>query len=321
MIQKKLKKIHQLTRKSTGVLYTEDKKHTNMNAEARRLRLASRPKKPPLDFHIALHLDKIDLVKLLLDRDAIDIDLREDDWSGGRTPLQIAVLHGYSKLVDFLLECGASVTSCDPSGMSILCIAASSRKASSQVQIVSTLIRHGADITKTGALGRTPLHMAVLASSANVVELLLKHGADITAVDEDGQTALHCAAWRTRGNTAVKNNIVRMLLSHGTTITAKLDLIFTPAYDSDPDFDSDDEEMGLLAEFLADDERADIISNATMGLIKQKVALDKAKAAQKEAARKSKLVAVSMGLHARLGEKSALMQLSPEMMEMVGRFV
>ncbi|MGI5922957.1 MAG: ankyrin repeat domain-containing protein [Lentisphaeria bacterium] len=53
----------------------------------------------------------------------------------------------------------------------------------------------GADVNIPGRLRRsTPLHLAAGVAGLNVVKTLVKHGADVLAVNYDGQTILHAAA-------------------------------------------------------------------------------------------------------------------------------
>jgi ankyrin repeat protein len=61
-------------------------------------------------------------------------------------------------------------------------------------EVVDWLSQEGADPNKRDYTGRTPLHLAVISSTAEVVRTLVAHGARLTARLADGMTALHLAA-------------------------------------------------------------------------------------------------------------------------------
>ncbi|XP_048251181.1 uncharacterized protein LOC125379161 isoform X2 [Haliotis rufescens] len=57
---------------------------------------------------------------------------------------------------------------------------------------IESLIRHGADVNKVDAGGKTALHSACKDHrDFHVIELLVRNGTDVNAVDADGNTALH----------------------------------------------------------------------------------------------------------------------------------
>ena len=75
---------------------------------------------------------------------------------------------------------------------------------SGHVEVVATLMQHGADVQATIVRGNTPLHHA---RTAAVVTRLLEAGADLEAKDqkEKGSTALHYAA--IHGNEATQQTL------------------------------------------------------------------------------------------------------------------
>ena len=61
--------------------------------------------------------------------------------------------------------------------------------------------QEGVDINRRDYTGRTPLHLAAMASDVKIVKCLIDHGARLIARLVDGRTALHIAA--ARGDTAM----------------------------------------------------------------------------------------------------------------------
>jgi ankyrin repeat protein len=76
------------------------------------------------------------------------------------------------------------------------------------IQAVEECLQQGnIDPNHRDCTGRTPLHLACIASSPAIVRSLIKAGAHITPLTKDGHTALHLAS--KRGNV----EIIRILLS------------------------------------------------------------------------------------------------------------
>jgi len=138
--------------------------------------------------------------------------------SDGTTPLHIAARERHAGCVDLL--CAAArrdaINALDKSRLTPLHCAVNS----SAVDVVRTLLRHGADPNMVDRDGLAPLHYAAAAthppvfSHSSVIDLLITDGADVSIRDNQCRTPLHLAA-------AVGNaSLVRLLLSVGADIDA-----------------------------------------------------------------------------------------------------
>ena len=76
------------------------------------------------------------------------------------------------------------------------------------LDVVQTLLQHGANVATMTKRGYTSLHEASYAGHLEVVQTLLKHGANVATMNKDGKTSLHYACWQ--GHAAV----VQTLLQH-----------------------------------------------------------------------------------------------------------
>ncbi|HMP88898.1 MAG TPA: ankyrin repeat domain-containing protein [Kiritimatiellia bacterium] len=138
---------------------------------------------------IAAENGHADIIRFLAARGA-DIDAGDDI---GRTPLIGAAARNHLEAVHSLIELGADVqrrtkNSHDALYYSIL-------KASPD--IIDLLIQHGANATNTyGVIKWTALHSAAWDNRIDLVDTLLKHGADIEAGEISGQRPLILAARR-----------------------------------------------------------------------------------------------------------------------------
>ncbi|KFY02415.1 hypothetical protein V490_00500, partial [Pseudogymnoascus sp. VKM F-3557] len=108
---------------------------------------------------------------------------------GRGTALQAAVYRGHSDIVALLIENGANVNSTGGFG-SVLAAAA----AGGQSGIMATLLAHGAKINSPENGREGELHKAVRSGNLEVVTLLLEHGADINQQCGISGTALNLAS-------------------------------------------------------------------------------------------------------------------------------
>jgi ankyrin repeat protein len=150
--------------------------------------------------HIAILLNRSDLVQLLLDHGA---DAREARSLG---PLDLAE----RPVADLLVAHGARV----PNGLlARSCRADVSRNA---LHRVGVLLAYGAAVDARSREGLTPLHYAARSGKLSLVRLLLDHGADAAATDPDGLTPLeHLAKSRAKVEPAVAAAIREFLTGGG----------------------------------------------------------------------------------------------------------
>ena len=149
--------------------------------------------------HVASRSGHEDVVALLLSICSVNALDNESC-----TALHHAAVKGHLNVVKLLLAVhGVTVDAVSESYQTPLMLAA----ASGEEEIVTLLLRMGANCELKDWHNVTPLSMAVRSGHANVVKLLLKLNVDVNAVEDTGASALHFAASRGEGV------IARMLLS------------------------------------------------------------------------------------------------------------
>ena len=96
---------------------------------------------------------------------------------------------------------------------------------SSNPEVITVLMKGGADVNAKGVGGFTPLHFAALANgTAGITSALLAAGADVNARLDGGDTPLHMAA-----STKQKNpDVILILLSAGAEANIKNEIGETP---------------------------------------------------------------------------------------------
>eukprot|EP00522_Entomoneis_paludosa_P016575 CAMPEP_0172452406 /NCGR_PEP_ID=MMETSP1065-20121228/10080_1 /TAXON_ID=265537 /ORGANISM="Amphiprora paludosa, Strain CCMP125" /LENGTH=592 /DNA_ID=CAMNT_0013204459 /DNA_START=54 /DNA_END=1829 /DNA_ORIENTATION=+ len=167
--------------------------------------------------HYAVEMRQEDLVSLLI---LHGVDVNSESYFG-ETPLHIAAafrdMVGMNILM-ILLDSGANVNrAAEYNGMTALHIA-------STVEVISALLRSGADVSTQDRHGLTALHVAVKRGDIAAIKLLLEHGADTEAENTLGYTSLHTAA--ERGNP----NVVSILLNEGSNVRAFSAYRMTPLH-------------------------------------------------------------------------------------------
>jgi ankyrin repeat protein len=119
----------------------------------------------------------------------------------------LAATKGHLGVLETLLDLGVPVDQINPLGSTALHAAA----VTPQLEAATLLLARGADPTRPGAGGLTPLHATAFNTQrgGEMAALLIDHGADIDARNKHRATALLLAAQQ--GNVSV----IRTLLERG----------------------------------------------------------------------------------------------------------
>ncbi|TMW65190.1 hypothetical protein Poli38472_009357 [Pythium oligandrum] len=139
---------------------------------------------------------------------------------GTRNPLHVAAEEGVAAIVDVLLtDERVDINAQTASGSTALMLATRKRRMELQYgydgprNVVSSLLRRGADLSLQDVQGRTALHHAACSEYLEVVSLLLGKGADPNTQDTRGATPLHAVAQKEM--TQRLYPVLDLLLSHG----------------------------------------------------------------------------------------------------------
>ena len=126
-----------------------------------------------------------------------------------RTPLDVARIRGYGRIVDAFLIDRANIKFVDRNGMGALHRAA----ASGNFDAVKALLAHKvADVNARDSHGATPIHYAAACGNEALINELVKSGAQVGLIDNRGMTALYKAA--ANGHEAV----VKLLIDRGANV-------------------------------------------------------------------------------------------------------
>lgn len=132
--------------------------------------------------------------------------------SDGTTALHWAVHHGDAELVTALIRRGADVRRANDYGATPMSEAA----VTADEPILRALLKAGADVESRNAEGQTALMVVARTDHVDAAKLLLRKGADVDAKERwRGQTALMWAAEQ------AQPEMVRLLLAHGADPDAR----------------------------------------------------------------------------------------------------
>lgn len=134
--------------------------------------------------------------------------------AAGLTPLHLAV--DSEEIVTELIKAGAEVDAKDHQGNTPL---HSSVWIEHNSKILKILINHGADVDCKNLRGETPLHCAAESSNRETIEYLLSRGAQVNARDRLGRTPLHVVARLNDGVSHLEE--AEVLLRYGADVGAK----------------------------------------------------------------------------------------------------
>ena len=135
-----------------------------------------------------------------------------DTSSEETNPFHDACERGDLEAVEMCIRKGADVNMGDPKRANTKPLHIASRGGS--VDVVGMLLAKGADVNCRGAWELTPLMYASVFDQPEIVSLLLKEGADAGLVDVKGKTALdHAVGEKNMGVVAVLNKYRRTTTS------------------------------------------------------------------------------------------------------------
>lgn len=122
---------------------------------------------------------------------AENCELINETTCDGFYPIGLAAYFGQFKCVEFLIEKGAPLNRASNNAFNVTPL--HSATAIQHLELVSLLIRKGANVNARQVNGITPLHTAAHYGNQELVNILIKAGADPKCKTNDGKTPLNMA--------------------------------------------------------------------------------------------------------------------------------
>ena len=141
-------------------------------------------------------------------------------------PVLAALFNKHIQVAEFLLRHGGKVNILGPDGLTPLLKLLDLGgdrilKDDHIVDLVSFLLKHGADPNFRGIHLSTPLHYATNDANFRVVQVLLESGADIDSRDDEGRTPLHLVTTELENGEAQAQDVTRLILERGANVNAQ----------------------------------------------------------------------------------------------------
>jgi ankyrin repeat protein len=151
----------------------------------------------------------MECLRLILEASAAGLVYAMDHQA--QTPLHLAAAAGHTDAKQALLYRGASAKTVDAQARDALYLAALNGHA----DVVRQLVAAGADVRCAAQHGWTPLHAAVQGGHTDVVRVLVVNHARLdAALQESGKTPLHLAVAASTVNT----DMLQVLLTVGASL-------------------------------------------------------------------------------------------------------
>lgn len=177
------------------------------------VRVSSQSGRTPM--YVAIEKGLTEVVRTLITKKGISVNERVTSEPSAARPLHVAVLHGQSHLIPFLISMGANVNEADQEKQCTPLIMATVLQDECAVRL---LIRHGADATRVSREGRSATYIAAEKGHSGILRLLIEEcGISVNAPttnETNKGTPLHVAAMFDNVHT------VSQLLSMGADVNA-----------------------------------------------------------------------------------------------------